>query len=98
MPERATTEFWKDLKPIANVFKPDALREHFIGNAPTEDKRYYVPFNPTRIFFVVQGPLIWVDEEGAATGYFDVHDYIALCEAHYEKVGIGKGFLRSLFR
>ena len=22
MPEKATVEFWKDLKPIANVFKP----------------------------------------------------------------------------
>ena len=29
MPEAATTEFWKDLKPIENVFKPDALPEVF---------------------------------------------------------------------
>jgi 2,4'-dihydroxyacetophenone dioxygenase len=178
MPEKATTEFWKDLPPIAQVFKPHALPEHFVANAPTEDERYYVPFNETiysrplfispqankwcdvlmskgpalvsrhydphevfaytisgkwaylehdwtakagdfiyetpgeshtlvtydcgkdwtKIFFVVQGPLIWIDEQGNSTGYFDVHDYIALCEGHYEKVGLGKDYLRSLFR
>ena len=47
MPELAGTEFWKDLKPIARVFRPDALPEAFIGNAATEDERYYVPFTET---------------------------------------------------
>lgn len=47
MPEPATTEFWKTIKPIAEVFKPDALPEAYVGNAPTTDERYYVPFTDT---------------------------------------------------
>src|SRR5215211_182047 len=47
MPEAATTEFWKDLKPIENVFKPDALPEIFCKDAPTDDLRYYVPLTET---------------------------------------------------
>lgn len=177
MAEKATTEFWKDIKPIANVFKADALPETYIANAPTDDERYYVPFSetvssrplwispsqnkwadvlmaksaglvnrhyhphevfaytisgkwgylehdwtatagdfvyetpgeghtlvayeheePMRTFFVVKGPLIWLDEDGNADGYFDVHDYIKLCKDHYEKVGIGADYVETLFR
>ena len=47
MPQRATVEFWKDLKAIANVFKPDAMPESYVANAPTEDDRYYVPITDT---------------------------------------------------
>lgn len=47
MPEKATTEFWKAIKPIAEVFKPDALPEVYVANAPTADERYYVPFTDT---------------------------------------------------
>ena len=41
MPQRATVEFWKDLKAIANVFKPDALPESYVANAPTDDDSYF---------------------------------------------------------
>lgn len=177
MAENPANEFWKDLKPIADVFKPDALPEAFIANAPIEDERYYVPFSetvssrplwispsqnkwadilmaksaglvnrhyhphevfaytisgkwrylehdwiatagsfvyetpgeghtlvayehedPMRAFFIVKGPLIWLDEDGNPDGYFDVHDYIKLCKDHYEKVGIGAEFVESLYR
>ena len=47
MPERASGEFWATLKPIANVFKPDAMPESYLANAPTEDERYYVPISDT---------------------------------------------------
>ena len=47
MPERASGEFWATLKPIANVFKPDAMPEVYLANAPTEDDRYYVPISDT---------------------------------------------------
>ena len=47
MPELATTEFWKAIKPIAQVFKPDALPEAYVADAATADKRYYVPFTDT---------------------------------------------------
>ena len=31
-------------------------------------------------------------------GDFDVHQYIALCRAHYDKVGLGAGLIEGLFR
>ncbi|MES1939213.1 cupin 2 protein [Salinisphaera sp. T5B8] len=178
MPTKApTSEFWRDIPPIPNSFKPDTLPEVHIANAPTEDERYYVPFNdtvssrplwispssnrwcdvlmakgaglvnrhyhpnevfaytisgkwgylehdwiatagdfvyetpgeghtlvayehedPMRVFFVVKGPLIWLDEQGESDGYFDVHDYIALCREHYDRVGIGADHIDTLFR
>lgn len=177
MPDKPNDEFWRTLKPIANVFKPDALPETYIGNAPTDDERYYVPFtdtvssrplwispsqnkwcdillaksaglvnrhyhphevfaytisgkwgylehdwtatagdfiyetpgeahtlvaykhkDPMKVFFIVTGPLIWLDDNGAPAGHFDVHDYIGLCKAHYEKVGLGADSVAKLFR
>jgi len=177
MPEKASHEFWRDLKPIAEVFKPDAKPEVYLKNAPTEDERWYVPFtetvssrplwispsenkwcdilmakgaglvnrhyhphevfaytisgkwgylehggpatagdfvyetpgeghtlvsyehpDPMRVFFIVKGPLIWLDEDGKSAGHFDVHDYIALARAHYDKVGIGAAYVDTLFR
>ena len=32
-------EFWRDIPPIPNSFKPDTLPEVHIANAPTEDER-----------------------------------------------------------
>ena len=43
----AGTEFWRDLKPIPNVFKSHALPEVYLRDAPTEDERYYVPLTET---------------------------------------------------
>jgi 2,4'-dihydroxyacetophenone dioxygenase len=54
--------------------------------------------DPMRVFFIVQGPLIWLDEDGESEGHFDVHDYIALCRDHYEQVGIGADHVDTLFR
>lgn len=51
-----------------------------------------------KVFFVVTGPLIWLDEEGRSTGHFDVHDCIAMCDAHYESIGIPKGYVKTPFR
>ncbi|MNL70045.1 hypothetical protein D3C87_1949900 [compost metagenome] len=53
---------------------------------------------PMRVFFIVQGPLIWLDEAGNSIGHFDVHDYIAMCREHYEKVGLGADLVDTLFR
>lgn len=47
MPEAATKEFWRDLKPIEKVFHPDAKPEVYLPNAPIDDARYYVPFTET---------------------------------------------------
>lgn len=177
MPEAATSEFWKALKPVTNVFKPDALPDLYRANAATDDERFYVPFtetvssrplwiapaqnkwcdilmakkaglvnrhyhphevfaytisgkwgylehdwtamagdfvyespgeshtlvayehpDPMKVFFIVTGPLIWLDDRGEPAGYFDVHNYIALCRAHYDKMGFGAGAIDALFR
>jgi len=45
--EATTTEFWRDLKPITSVFKPDAAPEVYLGDAPTDDEKYYVPLSET---------------------------------------------------
>ena len=170
-------EFWRDIPAIPNPFKPDALPEVYLANAPTDDTRLYVPFtetvssrplwispnenrwcdilmatgpglvnrhyhphevfaytisgkwgylehewiatagdfvyetpgeghtlvayeheDPMKVFFNVKGPLIWLDEKGETCGYFDVHDYIAPCRAHYEKIGLGADYVDTLFR
>ena len=177
MDDAPKTEFWRGIKPIEKVFKPNALPEVYVNDAAGGDERYFVPFSdtvsskplwispqankwcdilmakaaglvnrhyhphevfaytisgkwgylehdwvatagdfiyetpgeghtlvaydhpdPMKVFFVVQGPLIWLDDKGESAGYFDVHDYIALCKAHYQKVGIGAGYVETLFR
>jgi 2,4'-dihydroxyacetophenone dioxygenase len=177
MPDMATTEFWKDIKPIENVFKAGALPEMYRPNASGGDERYWVPFTetvsskplwisprqnkwcdvlmakqaglvtrhyhphevlaytisgkwgylehdwtgtagdfiyeapgeahtlvaydspePMKVLFVVSAPLIWLGDNGETTGYYDVHDYIDMCRAHYDKVGIGAAFVETLFR
>ena len=179
MPEQATTEFWRDIPaiPKGQVFKPDALPEAYIQNAPTDDERYYVPITdtvssrplwispqrnqwcdilmakragfvnrhyhphevfaytisgkwgylehewtamagdfvyetpgeshtlvcyesgePMKVFFVVTGPLAWLDEDGNQVATYDVHDYIAAARAHYASNGIGANYVDTLFR
>lgn len=53
---------------------------------------------PMRVFFIVKGPLIWLDADGEAEDFFDVHHYIAMCRAHYEAVGLGSAAVDALFR
>ena len=47
MPEAAKSEFWRDLKPISNAFRPHAVPEAYISNAPTDDERFYAPRTET---------------------------------------------------
>ena len=42
--------------------------------------------------------LIAYDDDRNADGYFDVHQYIAMCKAHYDKVGLDADKITSLFR
>lgn len=46
---------------------------------------------PMQVFFVVQGPLIWLDEGGSAVGQYDVFDYIAQAREHYERWAWAQG-------
>jgi 2,4'-dihydroxyacetophenone dioxygenase len=72
----------------------------FIYEAPGESHTLvaYDSGEPMRVFFIVQGPLIWLDEQGNAAGHYDVFDYIAAARAHYEKVGIAADYIDSLLR
>ena len=54
--------------------------------------------DPMRVFFIVKGPLVWLNDKGEPDGYFDVHQYIALCKAHYDKVGLGAALIDKLYR
>jgi hypothetical protein len=62
----------------------------FIYESPGEGHTLvaYEHKDPMKVFFIVTGPLIWLDENGGSAGHFDVHDYIAMCRAHYVKVGL----------
>jgi 2,4'-dihydroxyacetophenone dioxygenase len=72
----------------------------FIYETPGEGHTLvaYEHEDPMKVFFVVKGPLIWLDEQGESSGYFDVHNYIALCRDHYERVGLGREYVDTLFR
>lgn len=48
--------------------------------------------------FQVNGAMIYVDEHGKAVGYDDVHTRVELCRTHYEKVGLGAGYLDQFLR
>jgi 2,4'-dihydroxyacetophenone dioxygenase len=54
--------------------------------------------DPMRVFFVVTGPLIWLDEDGEPGEFFDVHHYLALCREHYDAVGLGADRVDALIR
>lgn len=53
---------------------------------------------PLKVFFVVSGPLMWLDEEGNTIGHFDVFDYIANARDHYAANGIGADHVDTLIR
>ena len=72
----------------------------FVYESPGEGHTLvaYEGEEPMRAFFVVTGPLVWLDENGEGTGLFDVHDYLALCREHYEANGIGAAYVDTLLR
>jgi 2,4'-dihydroxyacetophenone dioxygenase len=48
--------------------------------------------------FIVHGALVYVDPEGAPTGYDDVFTRLEIASAHYEKVGLGRERANCLVR
>ena len=38
-------EFWRDLKPIAQAFRPGAAPEAYVPDAATDDDRFYAPLS-----------------------------------------------------
>jgi len=177
MPTLAGNEFWRELAPIAQVFRDGASPEAYVPDAPFADERYFVPFSetvssrplwiapaqnkwadilyakgaglvnrhyhphevfaytisgkwgylehewiatagdfvyespgeghtlvsyehedPMRVFFIVTGPLIWLDDKGEGAGHFDVFDYLDMCRTHYDAVGLGADMIDALVR
>lgn len=78
--------------------RPGAL--DFVYETPGEGHTLvaYEHEQAMKVFFQVKGPLIWLDERGEPDGFFDVHNYIALCRDHYEKVGLGRDYVDRPFR
>ena len=72
----------------------------FVYESPGEGHTLvaYESEEPMKVTFNVTGPLIWLDENGDDAGHFDVFDYLELCRAHYERVGIGAGYVQNLIR
>ena len=72
----------------------------FIYESPGEAHTLvaYEHKDPMKVFFVVSGPVTWLDEEGQSTGYFDVHNYIALCREHFARIGLGADYIDQMFR
>ena len=72
----------------------------FVFEAPGESHTLvaYDHPDPMKVFFVVTGPLMWLDEDGKTVGHYDVFDYMAQARAHYEAVGIGADYLDTLIR
>lgn len=72
----------------------------FIYETPGESHTLvaYEHPDPMKVFFVVSGPLMWLDEEGNSAGHYDVFDYVKAARAHYEEVGIGADYVDKLIR
>ncbi len=49
-------------------------------------------------FFNISGAMIYLDAEGRHVGYEDVFTKIEMCRRHYERVGLGAGFVDQLVR
>ena len=49
-------------------------------------------------FFNIHGAMVYVDENGAVTGYEDVHSKIDMCRKHYEACGLGADHVDAYVR
>ena len=77
-----------------------ATKGDFVYETPGESHTLvcYETEEPMKVFFVVKGPVVWLDEKGESTGCFDVHSYIALCREYYDSIGFPKDYVTKLFR
>lgn len=48
--------------------------------------------------FHVCGALIYLDEAGSTSGFDDVHVKIAMCQKHFEEVGLGADYVDQFVR
>jgi 2,4'-dihydroxyacetophenone dioxygenase len=60
----AKGEFWRNLRPISEVFRPGAVPESYVADAPADDPRYYAPLSETvgtRPLWISPGQNRWCD-------------------------------------
>lgn len=48
--------------------------------------------------FHITGAMIYVDPWGKVTGYEDVFTKLAMCRAHYERIGLGADYVDQFIR
>lgn len=48
--------------------------------------------------FHISGALIYIDDEGQACGFDDVHTKIEMCIRHFQEVGLGADFVEQFVR
>jgi len=67
---------------------------------PGETHTLVVPEDCTEMitFFIVHGALMYVDPQGKATGYDDVFTRLEIASDHYEKIGLGRDYVKRLVR
>jgi 2,4'-dihydroxyacetophenone dioxygenase len=77
-----------------------ATQGSYIFEPPGETHTLMVPEDCEEMvtLFTVQGPLIYVDPYGAATGYEDVFTRIEKYRKHFEAVGIGADYVKNFIR
>jgi 2,4'-dihydroxyacetophenone dioxygenase len=73
---------------------------HFVYEPPGEIHTLAVPEDCERMitFFNITGAMVYVDENGAQTGYEDVFTKIERCREHYADVGLGADFVNQFIR
>jgi quercetin dioxygenase-like cupin family protein len=49
-------------------------------------------------FFNIHGAMVYLDEQGAMTGYEDVFSKIAMCRQHYAECGLGDDYVDQYIR
>lgn len=48
--------------------------------------------------FHISGALIYIDDDGNTCGFDDVHTKIAMCQRHFEDVGLGRDYVEIFVR
>jgi 2,4'-dihydroxyacetophenone dioxygenase len=72
----------------------------FIYEAPGESHTLVVEESgeTMKTLFHVNGPLIWLDDQGEPTGVYDAYTLTESLRAHYDAVGIGGDYVDTLIR
>lgn len=70
----------------------------YVFEPPGEVHTLVVDEGEMMTLFHVSGALIYVDDQGAATNYDDVHTKIEMCRRHFAQVGLGADHVRQFVR